>query len=121
VQDGDAIRAEHLQIEVRRDSDRAVMTLRGELDLASAPALARELETLQAADPPAPLIVLDVRELEFIDSTGLRVILAANTRAREGGHEFALTQVQPQLQRLLTITRVGEHLRIVDSPDTLVA
>jgi anti-sigma B factor antagonist len=95
------------------------MTLRGELDLASAPALAQELETLQLTD--APLIVLDVRGLEFIDSTGLRVILAANTRAQEGGHEFALTHVQPQLQRLLTITHVSEHLRIIDSPDALVA
>jgi anti-sigma B factor antagonist len=120
VQDGDAIPTEQLQIELRRDSDRAVMALRGELDLASAPALAQELEALQAADAP-PLVVLDVRDLEFIDSTGLRVILGAHTRAEENGHEFVLTHVQPQLQRLLTITQVGKHLRIVDSSDALVA
>jgi anti-sigma B factor antagonist len=97
-----------------------VVSLRGELDLASAPLLARELETVQSVDGP-PLVLLDVRSLAFIDSTGLRVILAANTHAQESGRQLALINVQPQLQRLLSITRVGDHLRIVDSPDTLAA
>jgi anti-anti-sigma regulatory factor len=48
------------------------------------------------------------------------VILTAHTRAQAGGRQLALTRVQRQLQRLLSITGVGEHLRIIDSPDALL-
>jgi anti-sigma B factor antagonist len=112
------MRVEHLQIEVRREPDRAVVALHGELDLASAPLLQSELESAEAGG--TALLVLDVQELDFIDSTGLRVILSAHKRAQERGREFALTRIQQQLQRLLTITGVGEHLRVIDSPDALL-
>jgi anti-anti-sigma factor len=61
-----------------------------------------------------------MENLEFIDSTGLRIVLAAHTRAQERGQELALTRIGQQVQRLLSITRVGEHLKIVDSPDELL-
>jgi anti-anti-sigma factor len=94
-----------------------VLSVRGELDLASAPILEREVaESLEQT----PLLVLDVEKLQFIDSTGLRVILAAHEQAREGGRELALTRGSRQIQRLLEITRAGEHLRIIESPDELL-
>lgn len=96
-----------------------VVALRGELDLASAPLLQHTIES--AETDGVRLVVLDMEDLEFIDSTGLRIVLAAHTRAQERGQELALTRIGPQVKRLLTITRVGEHLRIVDSPDELLA
>lgn len=108
---------EHLQIEVRREPDRAVVSLHGELDLASAPLLQSEIESIPSDDGA---LVLDLEGLEFIDSTGLRIILAAHERSRERGQEFAVTRGSQQVQRLLSITRVGEHLRIVESPDELL-
>jgi anti-sigma B factor antagonist len=112
------VQVEHLRIDVHNEPDRVVVALHGELDLASAPLLQSELESAQAGE--AGLIVLDVQDLEFIDSTGLRVILSAHTHAHERGREFALARIQRQLQRLLAITGVGEHLRILDSPDALL-
>jgi anti-sigma B factor antagonist len=108
---------EHLRIEVRQEPDRAVVCLHGELDLASAPLLQNEIENI--ADDDGAL-VLDLEDLQFIDSTGLRIILATHERSRERGQEFAVTRGSQQVQRLLSITRVGEHLRIVDSPDELL-
>jgi anti-sigma B factor antagonist len=118
VQAGDDTRTAHLRVDLRREPDRVVLSLHGELDLASAPLLQTQLDIAEAGE--AKLIVLDVQSLEFTDSTGLRTILAAHERAREHGHELALTRVQQQLQRLLAITHVGEHLRIIGSPDELL-
>jgi anti-sigma B factor antagonist len=115
---GAQMRGEHLTIEVIRDGDMVVVALRGELDLASAPLLQRTIESPETND--AKLVVLDMEDLEFIDSTGLRIVLAAHTHTEERGQELALTRIGQQVQRLLTITRVGEHLRIVDSPEELL-
>jgi anti-anti-sigma factor len=95
-----------------------VLTLHGELDLATAPLLQGEIDGTEIVD--AALVVLDVDDLEFIDSTGLRIVLAAHERSQERGQEFALTRGSQQVQRLLSITRVGEHLRILDSPGELL-
>jgi anti-sigma B factor antagonist len=109
---------EHLQVEVRRQPDRIVMRLSGELDLASAPLFQRELR--RAGVDAAPMIVLDLEGLEFIDSTGLRIILSARAGARERQQQFAITPGSPQVQRLLNMTRVAEHLRIIESPDEML-
>lgn len=92
-----------------------VVRLDGELDLASVPQLESELERPEVA--AAARLVLDLRDLRFIDSTGLRTIFTAHARAQEREQEFAVTRGPEQVQRLLAITRLGEHLRIVDSPE----
>jgi anti-sigma B factor antagonist len=109
---------DHLRIEVRQERDRVVLSLHGELDLASAPLLQREIESPEIE--AAAMVVLDLEALKFIDSTGLRIILSAHDRSREGGQEFAVTPGSQQVQRLLTITRVDEHLRIIASPDEML-
>ncbi len=109
---------DQLLIDVRHDKGRAVVSLRGELDLASAPLLQSELDSSQIAS--ASMLVLDLEELKFIDSTGLRVLLSAYEHARQSGQEFAVTQGSPQVQRLLSITGVGEHLRIIAPGDELL-
>lgn len=109
------MQAENMQIEVRSEPDRVVLSLHGELDLASAPLLQEEIAGAEADD--AALIVLDLDDLEFIDSTGLRIILAAHERSQERGQVLALTRGSQQVQRLMSITRAGEHLRIIESAD----
>jgi anti-anti-sigma factor len=106
---------EHLRVETRRQQDRVVLQLAGELDLASSPIFERALEASELAD--APLVVLDLDELKFVDSTGLRIILLAHEATRGRGQEFAITRGSPQVQRLLSITSVAEHMRVIDSPD----
>ena len=95
-----------------------MLVLHGELDLASAELFHSEFE--RADIGAAPMVVLDLEGLQFVDSTGLRMILSAHERARERGQEFAITPGSPQVRRLLTITRVGEHLRVIDSPNELL-
>jgi anti-sigma B factor antagonist len=86
----------------------------GELDLVSSPALQQELDRAIGSD--AEVIVLDLRRLSFMDSTGLHVVVKAHQRVQEGGRRFVLTRGSEQVQRLLDLTGVAELMRIVDSP-----
>jgi anti-sigma B factor antagonist len=106
---------EQLAIEVRQESDRIVLTLHGELDLASAPQLQSEIEseTVDAAE----IVVLDLDDVDFIDSAGLRIVLAAHERTAKRGQRLALTPGSPQVQRLLSIAGVDGHLQTIASAD----
>jgi anti-anti-sigma factor len=109
---------EHLRVDVRREADRVVLRLDGELDLASSSMLERALEADDVTQ--AQLLVLDLDALSFVDSTGLRVILLAHEAARNREREFAITPGSPQVQRLLSITSVAEHMHVIASPDDLL-
>jgi anti-sigma B factor antagonist len=108
----------NLSIDVSREGERVLLRLDGELDLASVPVLESEVESA-AADGPAT-IVLDLRKLEFIDSTGLRAILSLDQRCTERGQAFALVRGSKQVQRLMNMTRVDEHLKIIASPEEIL-
>jgi anti-sigma B factor antagonist len=109
---------EHLRIEVRTAPDRVILELEGELDLLAAPLLQAQIE--QADVDSRGILVLDLQALQFVDSAGLRVILAAHERARQRGQEFALTKGSDQVRRLLSIAGVDEHLRIIDSAEDVL-
>jgi anti-anti-sigma factor len=94
------------------------LTLSGELDLLSSPALEQELERVNSAD--SDVILLDLRELEFMDSTGLHVLIKAHQREQDAGRSLVLTKGSEQVQRLLDLTGVAELIRIVESPAQLV-
>jgi anti-anti-sigma factor len=106
---------DQLRVDTKREQDRIVLRLRGELDLASVPLLQSALDAVELEGPS--LVLLDLRGLQFMDSTGLRAILAAHERSQQRGHEFAVTRASDQVERLLSITRVSEHLRVLDATD----
>jgi anti-sigma B factor antagonist len=110
---------DQLRIEVRHDPGRVILSLTGELDMASAETLQRALaaEELQRE----PMVVLDLQRLEFMDSTGLRSVLAALEHCRERRQEFAITPGSQQVQRLLRVTGVAEHLPTIATADGVLA
>jgi anti-sigma B factor antagonist len=109
---------EPLAITLRRENDRAVVVMEGELDMANAPLLQGRIESDEIAG--AKTIVLDLQQLTFLDSTGLRVILAARELCWRRGQEFAVTPGSQQVQRLLSVTGVGEHLRTIAEPGEML-
>jgi anti-sigma B factor antagonist len=110
---------DHLRIEATHEDDRVVLSLDGELDMASAPVLQRAIEDVEHLDKP--MVVLDLQRLQFIDSTGLRIILSARKRCDERGQELAVTRGSPQVERLLSVTGMAEHLHTVPASDDLGA
>jgi anti-sigma B factor antagonist len=104
---------EQLRIDLREESARIVVKLEGELDMANAPLLQNAIESAELA--AAKTVVLDLQGLTFLDSTGLRIIRAAREQCWRRGQEFAVTPGSQQVQRLLSVTGVGEHLRTISS------
>jgi anti-anti-sigma factor len=109
------------EVESRLEPDRVILSLRGELDLSAAPQLAAEIARAES-DPVRTILVLDVDQLSFVDSSGLRVILAAHERALgDERRSFALTAGSRQVKRLLAIAGVEDHLVTLDDPSAPLA
>jgi anti-sigma B factor antagonist len=106
------------QVEVRRNGAAAVVSVSGELDLASGPELEAELD--QLTGPDVQLVVIDLRRLDFMDSTGLSILVRAHQRLAAEGAEMGLVRGSQQVQRLLDLTGVAERLRLVDAPEELL-
>ena len=85
--------AEQLRIDVKPEPERVVVALAGELDMASAPLLQTAIDKDEIAE--ARMLVLDLQQLQFIDSTGLRVILAVRKMCATRGQELAVTEHGP--------------------------
>ena len=94
------------------------LALSGELDLVSSPILSEALD--RASESDAELIVVDLRQLEFMDSTGLHLLVTAQQRAHEAGRRFALIRGADQVQRLFDLSGTAEFLPIVDSLEDLL-
>lgn len=101
-------------LEIRRAGDDlgTVIQLAGELDLESAPQLERQLQELVAISPGRLLI--DLSGLEFMDSSGLAVIVRAQRTARDHGHTLALRPGPSQVQRLFELTGLLERFTFED-------
>jgi anti-sigma B factor antagonist len=87
---------------VRPDRSQVVVGLEGELDLATVPRLARAVEELRAVGWES--IVLDLSGAEFVDSSGLRLLLDLDGRARGEGWRFALRGECRAFERLLGVS-----------------
>lgn len=102
-----------LSISSSLEGETANVALRGELDLASAPSLERSLLEVERHAPRR--LVIDLHGLQFLDSTGLRMLLAANTRAQQRGGELVLRPGEPSVQRVFDLTGALEVLRFEDA------
>lgn len=91
-------------------ADAAWVRVVGELDIATAPRLE---QTLRGAEI-WPRVVLDLRQLAFMDSSGLDVIVQASIRARRAGRRLVLGPGPLQVDRVLTLTGAADVLEIVD-------
>jgi anti-sigma B factor antagonist len=85
------------------------LLLAGELDIASAPILEARIASL--CQNGTSSVVLDLRELTFMDSTGLRAVLAADKLCHGYGHGFSLAGASGAVQRLFELTGVTGALR----------
>ena len=109
----------HFRVEVRREDSAIVLAVSGELDLASSPTLEEELARI--GNFGSEMVIIDLRELEFMDSTGLSVVVKAHQRAQEAGRRFGLVKGRPQVQRLLSLTGVAERMPLADSVQELLS
>jgi anti-sigma B factor antagonist len=105
---------ESFRCETSRAGDAWSVRPVGELDLETAPLLERELTAARTAG--AGRLVLDLRALTFMDSTGLRLVIRWDTAAKDEGFEFAIVPGPEVVQRVFRLTGMDEHLAIAESP-----
>ena len=101
-----------LSIDSRRDGDAVIIVLQGELDLASAPDLERELKDAEATSPNR--VTIDLSGLGFMDSTGLQALLRARERAGSSSYELTLRRGPHQVQRVFELTRTVDAFSFED-------
>jgi anti-anti-sigma factor len=106
-----------LELETEQDDAGVRLVLRGELDISSAQILEDALEKLEAGEPATLLI--DLRALEFMDSTGLRALVSADQRARDAARRLAIVRGPEAVDRIFNVTRLDERLELVDDPATV--
>ena len=107
-------RVKPFSIDVRRADDRVEVILVGELDIATHGDADVALREAQASG--VQTIVLDLRRLNFMDSTGLRLLVQADLRAQESGHRLAIVRGPDAVHRVLEITGLDTKLDLIDDP-----
>lgn len=94
----------NFEIRENRYNGSLTMCLGGELDLASAPVLARRLSELEES---GLRIRLDLSRLEFVDSSGIHVLVRAFRNAREHGQRLEMDpELLPQVRRVFALVRL---------------
>jgi anti-anti-sigma factor len=99
------------------DGGAVSVALRGELDLEHAYTFDEELKRAEAVQPAC--ICLDLRELTFLDSSGLARLVAARRRAHRAGRRLVLVRGPAPVQRVLALTAMEETFELINAPEAL--
>ena len=112
--------AERFAVEVRKHRRTALVALRGELDLVTVSKVAEVFDALEPQAEGVRHLVLDLRGLSFMDSSGLHELIRQNQFARTSRHNLAVVRGTPAIQRVLELSGVEHMLVLVDDPADLI-
>lgn len=102
-----------LTVRVEQDADSLVVRALGELDIATANSLDEELRRVWYCD--AAPILLDLGEVEFLDSVGVRSLLAVAKHSRERGDRLRIRRDSAAVRRVITVSGLARGLPLVGS------
>ena len=94
--------------------NKVTLLLDGWLDTDAAPLLGKEIETIEGAVE----IVIDLDKVEYMSSSGLRQIIAANKKAKEQGGTLTLINVHDEIMSIFELTRLDKKLSINKAAET---
>jgi anti-sigma B factor antagonist len=104
-----------LKVTSQPQGDLVVMSVQGEIDLYTVPRLQRELASVLAGGAAVRLVV-DLSGVDFCDSTGVNVLLAAHRQAREKGGDLELAAPRPAVKKILQVTGLETVFTVRDDP-----
>lgn len=103
-----------LDLDLSERSGQTVITVHGEVDLATSPQLR---DCLAAIVESGPSIVVDLDNVGFIDSTGIGVLVGGVKRARSNGGDLSLVCNQRRILKVLEITGLTQVFEVHESVD----
>jgi anti-sigma B factor antagonist len=103
---------EQLSLRSARDGDVHTISVAGELDLSTAADVEEELVAVERTG--VATILLDLSGLQFMDTSGIRLLLTADARARANGNRLTLRRPPGNVMRVLTIAGIADRLPFVD-------
>jgi anti-sigma B factor antagonist len=109
----------NLDLSTRRLGDRAVVSVGGEVDLETASQLSDA--ALDVVREGCPHLVVDLTDVTFMDSTGLKVLLAIHHRAQLAGGSLALAGASRTVLRVLTLTGLDQTFPLHDTVEDALA
>jgi anti-anti-sigma factor len=102
-----------------REEGGLTLTLRGELDLSTIDEL--EAAVASRVDGRPELVVLDLRELTFLDSTGLRLMLRLDAKLQGVGGRLVLVEGPRRVQQVFELTGAADEMEIVQQLEDITA
>jgi anti-sigma B factor antagonist len=95
----------------------SIVALHGELDISVRAQLIAAVDQILAANPL--IVAIDLRGLEFMDSSGIHVLVSTGRRCQELGRRFFLIRGDARIEHLLSVSGLDDYFEIVDEPDQL--
>jgi anti-sigma B factor antagonist len=102
------------EIETVREQDRVLLTLSGELDIATVPRVEAAVNATLTAE--VRTLTVDMSELDFVDSSGLRLFIVLDQRAGAEGWELRLIRPPEQVLKVFRVSGVEENLPFEEDP-----
>lgn len=112
---------QYLSIDVAVDEETLTIALNGEADLESAPRIEAAVRDALTVVPAPALIAIDLRELRFIDSSGLQALIAAHELCRADGRELRIVRGPANVQRVFELTGMQKALPFADAAEVNAA
>jgi anti-sigma B factor antagonist len=108
-----------LGLDVTERDGAAILAVSGEVDVATVPRLREQLHGLVAQG--SNRIIVDLDGVDFLDSTGLGVLVGALKRVRSNDGELSLVCTQPRIRKVFEVTGLTKVFSLFDSVDEAVA
>jgi anti-sigma B factor antagonist len=113
------VNAINLMLDSRVEGDWAVVDVKGEIDLHTAPKLRERMTEL--VEQGQRRVILNMEALDFMDSTGLGVLIGSLKRLKENEGTLALVAPQHPIQRVLSVTGLTKVFPIHDTVEEAMA
>ncbi|PMC34006.1 anti-anti sigma factor [Bacillus sp. UMB0899] len=100
----------NLKVEINKFGDQTVVSVAGEIDAYTAPKLREAI--LPLAEEPNPNITINLKNVSYMDSTGLGVFVGLLKTVRKNNGQLNLVELSDRLERLFTITGLSDIIDI---------
>ena len=107
---GEVTTGPKFQIEVGTFGEHRLITVKGEIDMASAPGLQEAI-----TEDPSTVVLVDLSGVGFMDSTGLRSLLISRDHLADGGGTLRLVYEDGPVQRIIDLTGLADRFEIFES------